>query len=149
MYPHLTKYDMWRHQERKITWRYMTLLFDQTLRILVLSFTTETNLFLLTNGKLDFYKKFKGLKHLNSLKNWQKIRIWSWLWNYFHKMINAFVATYLQNLILSTSSLSKILGHVLENTSFSTTRSSASSLTTTEAVLLIFLRRASSFRKHR
>ena len=149
MYPYLTKYDMWRHQERKITWRYMTLLFDQTLRILVLSFTTETNLFLLTNGKLDFYKKFEGLKHLNCLKNWQKIRIWSWLWKYFHKMINAFVATYLQNLILSTSSLSKILGHVLENTSFSTTRSSASSLTTTEAVLLIFLRRASSFRKHR
>ena len=79
MYPHLTKYDMWCQQERKITWRYITLLFDQTLRILILSFMTETNLFLLANGKLDVYNKFEGLKHLGSLKNWQKMRIWSWL----------------------------------------------------------------------
>lgn len=28
---------------------------------------TETNLFLLANGKLDVYNKFEGLKHLGSL----------------------------------------------------------------------------------
>ena len=36
---------------------------------------TETNLFLLANGKLDVYNKFEGLKHLGSLKNSQKMRI--------------------------------------------------------------------------
>lgn len=33
---------------------------------------TETNLFLLANGKLDVYNKFGGLKHLGSLNTDKK-----------------------------------------------------------------------------
>ena len=52
------KHVLWRHQERKITWRYITLLYNQMSNVNSSSFTTETNLFLFC--KPDFLKLYWG-----------------------------------------------------------------------------------------